>query len=294
MAGQDWDVGSEPADHLLVSLIPQKIRDLKSATKTVIQKEHVALSTANSGGQHSQGSARVYMVDSTLPTTDPESENLATSATGDDGRLAIATGIGTNTIKIYIATSAGISTGWKGVMVADAGTAARVDLANNAYVIGRNAAGSGDVNVIKLNANDVPEILVGAVLSADTAPSTGVGIANRKYVLDQVVSIGTIDSGIAPESAAIQATTDGFFVGTVKHSSGNGSAYITGFSDGNADPTTVLGYASIAYSSSYQSSSPRANSFCIAVKSGDYYKATFTNANGTPTATRDYHFIPIS
>lgn len=183
MAGQNWDV-AKPDDHLKVSLIPQKIRDLKSSVKTIIQKEHVALSTDNIGGQHLKGSARVYMA-SDAPTVDPEGDSLSadTADTGDDGRIAVATGVGTNTMKVYMATSAGISTGWNAVRVAHAGTSERVRLANNAYIDALHATGAETfVSVIKLNADDVPEVLVGAVLSADTAPAEDVSIANKKYV----------------------------------------------------------------------------------------------------------------
>ncbi len=198
MAGQDWNVTTEPPTHLKVSLIPQKIRDLKSATKTIIQKEHVALGTSNSGGQHLKGAARVYLSNS-LPGSDPEGNNLDTSATSDNGRLAVATGGGastglTNTIKVYVATSAGISTSWKDVRAAYAGTAVRVSLGSGINVVGQHNTGAETyINLIKVNANDVPEILVGAVMSADTAPSTGVGISNKKYVdahgIVQVVNV---------------------------------------------------------------------------------------------------------
>ena len=55
-------------------------------------------------------------------------------------------------------------------------------------IIWRNAAGDGDINCIKVNASDVPELLVGAVLSADTAPASDAAIANKKYVDDQIAA----------------------------------------------------------------------------------------------------------
>ena len=185
MAGQDWDV-AVPIDHTKISGRPSQTRDLKSSVKEIIQKEHVALGADNLGGQHLKGAARVYLADVT-PTTDPESNNLDTSATSDDGRIAIATGGGastgvTNTLKVYIATSAGISTGWKDIRAAYAGTAVRVEMDNNDPILGRKAGTPATtIDLIKVNANDVPEVLVGAVLSADTDPATGVGIATKKW-----------------------------------------------------------------------------------------------------------------
>jgi hypothetical protein len=61
----------------------------------------------------------------------------------------------------------------------------KIRLRNNYALRGRNAANSADVNIIKVNASDVPEILVGAVLSASTAPASDPAIANKKYVDDQ-------------------------------------------------------------------------------------------------------------
>ncbi len=112
MADQTWDVAS-PIDHLKISLLPEELRGIKSATKTVIQREHVDLGDGV-GGQHLKGAARVYLKNE-FPVTDPAGNNLDTSSTSDDGRVAVATGGGastglTNTIRVYIATSAGIST----------------------------------------------------------------------------------------------------------------------------------------------------------------------------------------
>lgn len=56
------------------------------------------------------------------------------------------------------------------------------NLANNVNLTATNSAGTGSVNLIKATTGDIPEILVGAVLSADTAPAVDAGIANKKYV----------------------------------------------------------------------------------------------------------------
>lgn len=60
------------------------------------------------------------------------------------------------------------------------------DVNNNTYIKAVDAAGTGTVDLIKANADDVPEITVGAVLSAETAPDSNAAIANKKYVDDQV------------------------------------------------------------------------------------------------------------
>lgn len=187
MADQGWDI-NKPIDHLKVSLLPDEIRGVKLATKTVIQREHVSLDS-DVGGQHLKGSTRVYM-DSDLPTTDPESNNLDTSATSDDGRIAIATGGGvstglTNTMKVYIATSAGISTGFKDVRVGYAGTAVRV-LMDNAVSVSALRATSAEttISLIKLNANNLPELGSGAaaIVMTSALPTSSGHVANKDYV----------------------------------------------------------------------------------------------------------------
>ncbi len=191
MAGQDWNVTAEPDDHLKISLIPEKIRDLKSSTKTIIQKEHVALGTDNSGGQHLKGATRVYLGDA-VPTTDPESNNLDTAATSDDGRLAIVTAAATgvyNTLKVYMATAAGISTGWEGIRVAEAGTSSRVRLANAVSIAGYSATSVFTAyNVVCMSTGGIPRLASGlnAVLMPATAPSVDAHVVNKKYVDDIV------------------------------------------------------------------------------------------------------------
>ena len=62
----------------------------------------------------------------------------------------------------------------------------KIRLQNNANLTARNAAGDDDVNLIKANASDLVEIPDGAVLASSAAPTVDAGIANKKYVDDQV------------------------------------------------------------------------------------------------------------
>ncbi len=205
MAGNDWDV-SVPIDHSKISARPSHTRDLKSSVMTIIQKEHVALGAANLGGQHLKGSARVYMSDS-LPSTDPESASLDTAATSDDGRLAVVTAAATgayNTLKVYMATAAGISTGWEGIRVAEAGSASRVRLANEVSVRGYRATGvSTTISLIKVNADNLPQIGSGAasVIMTSALPTVAKEVANVAYV----------DAEIAAATHFVRATANNSF-----------------------------------------------------------------------------------
>lgn len=133
----DWDV-SKPIDHTLVGDLPQKIRDVTSSTKIVLAKEHVQPSTSNAGGQHLKGSNRVYL-DSAAPIVDPEGNSLDTSATSDDGRLAVLTG-SDNLMRVYIGTSAGVSTGFQRVTVQ--GLQATTDVSIGGRVLSNIATGT--------------------------------------------------------------------------------------------------------------------------------------------------------
>lgn len=114
MPNNNWNV-SIPIDHSKIGSVPQAIKDVKSSAKIIIAKEHITPGTSQSGGQHLKGAARVYL-ESGLPTSDPEGNNLDIAGTSDDGRLAVDTSA-SNTLKVFMATSAGASTSFRAVRV---------------------------------------------------------------------------------------------------------------------------------------------------------------------------------
>lgn len=142
MPENDWNV-TNPIDHTLIGDVPEKIRDVKSSSKIIIAKEHVTPSTDNSGGQHVKGSSRVYL-ESGHPTTDPEGNNLETSTStlADDGRLSVDTA-SSNHLKVYVGTSAGISTGWEEVRVGRVKASEDLDANSNRLVNLSDGTASG-------------------------------------------------------------------------------------------------------------------------------------------------------
>lgn len=68
-------------------------------------------------------------------------------------------------------------------------------LSNNTYLEGTNFAEDGVVGMIKINTDDKVEILKGAVLSGTDAPTVDAGIANMKYVDDEVAALISVVSG---------------------------------------------------------------------------------------------------
>jgi hypothetical protein len=65
-------------------------------------------------------------------------------------------------------------------------------LSNDAWLRTRNAAGTADVNVVKVDANDTIILADGAELDSNTAPTTSAAIANKQYVDDQVGAISIL------------------------------------------------------------------------------------------------------
>ncbi len=131
MAENDWNI-TKPIDHTKIGELPQKIRDVKSSAKLIIDKEHVTPSTDNAGGQHLKGAARVYLSDA-VATLDPEGNSLDTTATTDDGRIHVNTSA-SNEMRVFIATAAGVFTSWEHVRVGRVKAATEID-ANSRGVV---------------------------------------------------------------------------------------------------------------------------------------------------------------
>lgn len=72
---------------------------------------------------------------------------------------------------------------------ADAVNQTHIQLANNANLVARNQAGTGDVNLIKATTSDVPELPDGSKLATSGAPTQDTQIANKKYVDDTIPQV---------------------------------------------------------------------------------------------------------
>jgi len=130
-----------------------------------------------------------------------------------------------------------------------------IELANDAYLVGANEAGDGDVSLIKAGRNeadddDVALLPDAARLASNAAPTEDTQLTNKKYVDDQlagqwtgaVAIFGTrttddTESNALVEEVVYKAQTDGFvFVGQT----GDSSYTLVGYSDGSNPPTTVV------------------------------------------------------
>jgi len=88
-------------------------------------------------------------------------------------------------------------------------TGAVAKLLNNTYMVGRNAANTGDVNLIKVNASDKLELSAGAQVSG--TPSSANDIVNKSYA-DSVSGTGANTAlsnlaSVAINAALIPGTT---------------------------------------------------------------------------------------
>lgn len=292
MGNQDWDV-TLPLDHTLIGSVPSEIRALRSSAKSVILAEHVEPGTANAGGQHLKGAARVYL-DSGLPSTDPESNNLDTTATTDDGRLSIDTSVATGSLlRVYIGTAAGISTGWNAIRVAYAGTAyevvartnidaegnSLVDIGNNAFITARKyGTPATAANLIKLNADDLIEFGdVAALVMTSTAPTADTHVSNKAYVDSQALALG---AGASKSKDTNYSTTNGGIIvvlATITWTY-NVAEFVTVLSDNNTTPITVVGKVGALCVRSDSANNAIYHALVIPIVAGKNYRVEDTGA----------------
>jgi len=184
-------------------------------------------------------------------------------------------------------------------------------LSNNTYLVGRNVAGSANINIIKVN--DSNTLTLGAItilpdgstLATSAAPDANEEIANKKYVDDSVSALGSYSDGsvmsitwpyvdttttTSTDIASTLATTDGFLLCINYYSAGSsGICRVDGYTDAANPPTNIR---QVAYAREY--AGWMSSSFCMPVKKGDYFKAEFVVTSGTVTTiSRTYNWIPL-
>jgi hypothetical protein len=128
--------------------------------------------------------------------------------------------------------------------------------------------------------------------SMATASATNVASAESTKAYVDAKALGSwSDKGTAAVSAT-QATTDGFLIGIVNVASSTNFGRILGYTDANANPTTLRASATCGRfeGAAGQSSINDSSSFCMPVKKGDYYK---TAVSASSTATYQFYWIPL-
>lgn len=132
-------------------------------------------------------------------------------------------------------------------------------------------------------------------ISASSTSPTGITSYKRlgNFLNDSSSNITTIDNDPQPNEkntwssksvgTTYQATTDGTVCATIVADSSSASGYLTGYTDSSSSPSTIHGYAACDENGQADHTA-YANSFCMPVKAGDYYKVTQTNFGGASTS----------
>lgn len=81
------------------------------------------------------------------------------------------------------------------------------NLANDTYLTGTDAAGTGSVNLIKAGTNDLATLPDSAEMASNAAPVEDEAVVNKKYVDDQIVTKGFFASGSTVFSISMTAAT---------------------------------------------------------------------------------------
>ena len=84
------------------------------------------------------------------------------------------------------------------------------NLANNAFLTGTNAAGTGSVSLIKAGTNDLSTLPDGAEMASNAAPTEDEGIVNKKYVDFSAWTTEDADAATLAAGTTYTATSDGF------------------------------------------------------------------------------------
>lgn len=197
-----WDENS-PAGSDAINLGDNKIREMKTQIREVIDVDHDFPSSGSAAdvGQHKKVTLQeqANLGTGTVGTTILGSQTVAgrgelVYTNEDDIDIQLtrgafmgseSTNIAANTIGAAALTASGTVTAASVI-----GAAIKIDT-NNTYILSKNAAGSGTVNLIKANASDKPVLPDGAEMASSAAPSTDAGIANKKYVTDSKPKLGT-------------------------------------------------------------------------------------------------------
>lgn len=283
----------EPHEGILAPDFNDVIRDNNAALEAYLNKEHIFSTGGVVADQimHKQGSARPFFQD-TAPATRADGSAFASTDLGmlwidsnstPDNQLNILTAttptwtpVSTEIIATLLAsarTFAAAVTFDVAAILSKAPTLTEGIVANDAYLQGRNVAGDGNIDLIKVGTNDLPTLPDSAEMASSAAPVEDEAIANKKYVDDQITANAHAFGAWAVKSASTtsytaQATTDGIVTAFGASSQG----HVDGFTDSNANPTTQK-TAAVHAGGSYGS---HEIGITMPVKKNDYYKVTST------------------
>lgn len=250
------------------------IRAFKSATIEILDVDHYVGSDAGSG--YTEDDAGKH---SLVRFRDVQTDLAALLGASDKGLLAVKNDGSNNELYYYDENGNTIQITEEG----DVPFSSVGSVANNTYIKAKNAAGSGTVDLIKANASDIAVIPDGSQMATDAAPTDDKGIANKKYVDDEIAAESKSLGFWAGKSVdtVYQADSDGFVL--VTSSSTDQRPYYTVYSDGNSPPTTNRFRMRNTDGNSVHSA-------CVPVKKSDYWKVANSGTLGNLTI----YWIPLT
>ena len=287
---------NSPAGSDNIALGDNRIREYKTQNREILEVDHDYPSSGQSAtaGQHKQ----VTLQEAADIGTGAEGVPILGAQTVSGKAELMFTDEDNNDIQISSNGKLKISSG---------------RLENNTNLIARNAAGDGDLNLLKANASNQAEhglvsLFNGGVLLPEiTAPTTAAnqgaiytkndGTQTELYFKEesdgdevQITKGGTLNglpslgSWVDKSSSygAQQATTDGFIV--VRLSSGGTDGSAIGYTDSNSNPTTAR---IAAYRNADQQLGGN-DGFMMPVKKNDYWKVVLSG-----TSTVSVYWIPL-
>jgi hypothetical protein len=199
-----WDK-TKIAEGVLAPDLNDEIRANWSALEDALNKEMYFSTggTASLQGILRQGSARAFFQD-TAPATRADGSAFASTDLGmlwfdsnssPDNQFNVLTAttptwtpVSTEIIAVAVAaahTWADVQTFSLAAVFTLPPTFTAGVAANDSYLTGTDAAGTGTVNLIKAGTNDLATLPDGAEMASSAAPTENEGVANKKYVDDQ-------------------------------------------------------------------------------------------------------------
>lgn len=141
---------------------------------------------------------------------------------------------------------------------------AEIKLSNNQWLTALNAAGSGDVNLIRADANDVTVLPDQTETETNEPPVCTKAVANKKYVDDAVAHVAMDEYSSRTVGTIYQAATDGFVLVECQATSGV-DMYCTIYVSSTTPPST-------GFMSHRTLTTNEGGSFCCPIPRGYYYR----------------------
>lgn len=250
-----WDK-TLPIEFALAPTYNNIMRADKTALEAALNAYFYFVTGGTQTGQPRQGSARPYY-QATAPATRLDGDYFDSTDYGtlwcdsDDAKwyyLSSADGAGTDVWTLLsteiIALIVSQANAWAGIQTFSVAPVFTIGIAaNDTYIVARNNAGDGNINMWKINTSDgitagaIVTLYDGSLLASSAAPTTDAMIANKKFVDDMTKGAAPTandsDATAMLKAHAYLAQTSGFV--NAFHTA-NSSGQLNGYVGATTDP----------------------------------------------------------